>query len=238
MFGAYWDWEGFETPVFKRLDVATGTVLAEREATVPGFNGALWIYNQATGQLYTGSRGGIVVLDANTLLEVGRIPTPWPTLPYAWMALDPDRPEAYIGWYGTIDDRSLVRVSLVSTETFATIGSYDIPIDGRFVGMALGPRPPRVSDLVALVGGGLVTLTWAIDASRSIATEQVVEVGFAPGQTLVRLPVAADASSLAVAGAPPGRYYARIRSTNGTGVGVPSNELIVVVPELGWLDPR
>ena len=96
--------------------------------------------------------------------------------------------------------------------------------------MVLGPRPPRVSELSALVDDGLVTLSWAIDASRSIATEQFVEVGFAPGQTLVRLPVAADAASLAVAGAPPGRYYVRIRTMNGTGVGAPSNEVIVDVP--------
>ena len=96
--------------------------------------------------------------------------------------------------------------------------------------MSLGPRPPRVSDLSALVDGRLVTLSWTIDASRSIATEQVVEVGFAPGQTRVRLPVAADASSLAVAGAPPGRYYVRVRSVNGTGLGAPSNEVLVDVP--------
>ena len=55
-----------------------------------------------------------------------------------------------------------------------------------------------------LVDGRLVTLSWTIDASRSIATEQVVEVGFAPGQTVVRLAVAAGATSLAVPGVPPG----------------------------------
>ena len=123
-----------------------------------------------------------------------------------------------------------MRVSLVHTGTFATIGSYDIPIDGRVVGMALGPRPPRVSDLSALVESRVVTLTWAIDASHSMATEQVVEVGFAPGQTVVRLPVAAGATSLTVPGVPPGRYYVRIRSVNGTGLGAPSNEVMVDVP--------
>ena len=121
-------------------------------------------------------------------------------------------------------------MSLVHTGTLATLGSIDIPVGGAVAGLVLGPRPPRLSTLSALVDGGLVTLTWATDASRSIATEQVVEVGFVPGQTQVRLPVAADASSLAVAGAPPGRYYVRIRSVNGTGIGIPSNEVIVDVP--------
>ena len=88
------------TPVFQRFDVATGALLADA-GTPAGFNGSLWTYNPATGHLYAGSRGGNLVLDANTLQEVGRIPIPHPSLPYALMALDPDRPEAYIGWYGT-----------------------------------------------------------------------------------------------------------------------------------------
>ena len=69
--------------------------------------------------------------------------------------------------------------------------------------MVLGPRPPRVSELSALVDDGLVTLSWAVDASRSIATEQFVEVG-SPRTDADSPPREADASSLAVAGAPPG----------------------------------
>ncbi len=114
---------------------------------------------------------------------------------------------------------NLVRVSLVHTGTFATIGSYDIPIDGRVRGN--GARAASASG----VGPGrrwspnrVATLTWAIDASRSMATEQVVEVGFTPGETVARLAVAAGATSLTVPGVPPGRYYVRIRSVNGTGV--------------------
>ena len=210
MFGASWHRQGVETPVIQRFDVATGALLAERQVTPAGFNGSLWTYNPATGHLYAGSRGAIVVLDANTLQEVGRIPSPHPSLP----RVDGPRPGSA---------RSVRRLVWNDRQPKPGAGVprahrnvchdrvIDIPIVGAFVGMALGPRPPRVSDLGALVAGRLVTLSWAIDASRSIATEQVVEVGFVPGQTVVRLPVAADASSLAVAGAPPGRYYVRIR---------------------------
>ena len=211
--------------IYRRFDVATGALLAERQGSEVATS--LWAYNGMTGHLYVGNWSGIVVLDANTLAEIGRIASPHPAL-LPKVAFDPEQPHVYIAW--PRGSGGALRVSLVHTGTLATLGSIEIPIDGDFVGMALGPRPPRVSDLSALVGGGLVTLSWAIDTSRSIATGQVVEVGFAPGQTLVRLPVATDAASLAVAGAPPGRYYVRIRSMNGTGLGAPSNEVLVEVP--------
>ena len=103
-------------------------------------------------------------------------------------------------------------------------------MDGRVVGLAIGPRPPALSDLSVVVDQRVATLTWTIAASRSIATSQVVEAGFTPGATAVRLPVAAGATSLTVPGVPPGRYYVRVRSENGTGLGTPSNEVVVDVP--------
>ena len=188
----------------------------------------MWAFNETTGHLYAGTWGGILVIDANTLIEIGWIGGPHPAV-LPKMALDPQQPHAYIAWpRDTV--QPTVQVSLVHTGTLATLGSIEIPVDSALAGLALGPRPPRVSDLSALVDGRLVTLSWTIDTSRSIATEQGVEVGFSPGQTVVRLPVAADAASHAVAGAPAGRYYVRIRTTNGTGVGAPSNEVIVDVP--------
>ena len=208
MFGVDWQ-SGAADSKFRRNDVATGALLAERAAPAD-FDGWLFDYNRATGHLYVGVRSGILVLDASTLQDVGRIASPHPSL-YATMALDPDRPDAYIAWSGFIDGRGFLRVSLLDTVTLATVGSVDFPTQGEVLGMTIGPRPPRVSDLSALVDGRLVTLSWTIDASRSIATDQVVEVGFIPGQTVIRLPVEAGAISLAVAGVPPGRYYVRIR---------------------------
>jgi hypothetical protein len=81
-----------------------------------------------------------------------------------------------------------------------------------------------------VVSQRVATLTWTIAASRSIATRQVVEAGFTPGATDVRLPVAAGTTSLTVPAVPPGRYYVRVRSVNGTGLGAPSNEVLVDVP--------
>ena len=105
----------------------------------------------------------------------------------------------------------------------------DIPSTTTSVGIALGPRPPRVSGLSVAVQNHVGTLTWTI-TGQTIATEQLVEVGFAPGQTVTSLAVAAGATSLTVPGVPSGRYYVRVRSVNGTGLGAPSNEVVVDVP--------
>ena len=52
-----------------------------------------------------------------------------------------------------------------------------------------------MSDLNVVVDQRVATLTWTIEASRSIATGQVVEAGIRPGETAVRLPVAAGATA-------------------------------------------
>ena len=92
-----------------------------------------------TGHLYAGNWSGIVVLDADTLAEVGRIASPHPAL-LPKVAFDPEQPHAYIAWPRA--GGGALRVSLVHTGTLATLGSIEIPIDGDLVGMALGPRPP------------------------------------------------------------------------------------------------
>jgi hypothetical protein len=211
--------------IYRRFDVASGALLAERQ----GFEVAtsLWAYNQMTGHLYVGNWSGIVVLDANTLAEIGRIASPHPAL-LPKVAFDPELPHAYIAF--PRDNGRSVHLSLVDTVTLATLGSVEVPTEGGLVGLALGPRPPRVSGLNIFVVDRAATLSWASDTSHSIATGQVVEAGFTPGATDVRLPVAAGATSLTVPAVPPGRYYVRVRSVNGTGLGAPSNEVLVDVP--------
>ncbi len=74
------DWHGWlADPTFRRNDVATGALLAERAGPVD-FDGWLFDYNRATGHLYVGARSGILVLDASTLQDVGRIASPHPSL--------------------------------------------------------------------------------------------------------------------------------------------------------------
>ena len=186
------DWDNAfdgDPALYRRFDVATGALLAERQ----GLKVRYLVVGVQRDDRPSVCRD--LVRHRRARREHPRRdwpdcqPAPGAVCPK--VALDPEQPHVYVAWPRDVAAATL-RVSLVHTGTLATLASIDIPIDGDFVGMALGPRPPRVSDLSALVGGGLVTLSWATDASRSIATEQVVEVGFIPGQTLVRLPVAAE----------------------------------------------
>ena len=224
-----WDnaFEGdLESVWYRRFDVATGALLSERRGSTNAI--FTWTLNETTGHLYAGTWAGILVIDANSLVEIGWLGGPhWGVVPK--IALDPEQPHAYIAWPATLDTPN-ARVSLVHTWTLATLGSIDIPVGGEVAGLVLGPRPPRVSELTILVEDRLATLSWATDTSRSLATAQVVEVGFTPQETALRLGVAAGATSLTVPGVPPGRYYVRIRAVNGTGIGAPSNEVLVDVP--------
>ena len=203
-------------------------MLAHRVAPYDEYGGGLWGANWLAGQVYVSGSTGITVLDLTTLQPIGLIPRFGNRYP-AHGVLDAERSLLYLAWPAPSADQRTVLTG-VDTRTLATIGTMEIAV-GRheLVGMALGPRPPRVSALSILVENHLATLTWTVDASRSMATEQVVEVGFAPGETVARLAVAADTTSVTVPGVPPGRYYVRIRSINGTGIGAPSNEVLVEV---------
>ena len=217
--------------VYRRIDVATGALLAERSGPPSAFWGVQPTYDRRLGRLYTGDDSTVLVLDATNLTEIGRINGPAPGMSSS-IVLDPERPEAYVAWWRYSEERyrQTVHVYRVSTETLAILESLQLPVDGLVVGLTIGPRPPALSDLNVVVDQRVATLTWTIGPRRSIATGQVVEAGFSPGETAVRLPVDAGATSLTIPGVPPGRYYVRVRSVNGTGLGTPSNEVLVEVP--------
>ena len=228
LFAAYVDyWDGYP-PEYQRRDVATGAMLAWREAPWIEFEGYFVVFDPRAGHLYLGSQGGIVVIDAATLLPVGRIPK-LVNREASAVAVDPDLPLAYVAWQSRIGPKQNIVLTAFDTNTLVTVGSMELPVNADILGMALGPRPPATAALSAAIAGPTVTLSWATASGGAIATGQVVEAGFSPGETVVRLPVDAGATSLTVPGVPPGRYYVRIRSVNGTGVGAPSNEVVVDV---------
>lgn len=86
------------------------------------------------------------------------------------------------------------------------------------------PGAPR--DVAAAVQGHDVTLTWT---NVGAASAFLLDVGLAPGQTALTVPVAAQTRA-AFAGIPAGTYYVRLRGTNAFGVSRPSAELRIVVP--------
>ena len=86
------------------------------------------------------------------------------------------------------------------------------------------PGPPR--DVSASTSGHDVTLRWT---NRGYATDFVLDVGYAPGQTALTLPLGATTSQT-IPNAPSGRYYARIRGGNLFGSSPASSEITIVVP--------
>jgi hypothetical protein len=229
LVAAYLDYWGEYPPEYQRRDVATGATLAWRVAPWDEFEGYFVVYDPRTARLYLGSQGGVVIIDAATLQPVGRIQK-LATREAAAVVVDPDRPLAYVAWQSRVGPKQTIVVTAFDTTTLATVGSMELPLSADVLGMALGPRPPATAALSAGVAGATVTLSWATAAGGAIATGHVVEAGFTSGQTVVRLPVSAGATSLLVPGVPPGRYFVRVRSVNGTGLGAPSNEVLVNVP--------
>jgi len=230
MFTVDWDFEArLEPTVYRRFEVATGRVLAERVVLPEEFDGLLWLFDHRLRRIYASNFGVIIALDADTLHPVGEIRAPHPETPLPEMVLDPDLPRAYVLWWGPHTSR--ITITQINPTTLAAEASGSLALDSAVVGMALGPRPPAVSDLASRVDGRAVTLEWQVAPSRSIATGLVIEVGSLPGQiNLARLPVAASTTSITVRDVPTGTYHVRVRAVNGSGSGHPSNEIVVSVP--------
>jgi hypothetical protein len=121
--------------------------------------------------------------------------------------------------------------SIIDTLTLQTIGSGDLPSDSfpRSIFVASPPRPPK--SLGALVNGAQVSLAWSVGGAPAAVNRYVLEVGSAPGLSdiFTGLDVGLQ-TSFGASGVPPGRYYVRVRAGNYTGLGAPSNEVVVTVP--------
>ena len=230
-FSASWGTAGYGV-VLSRYDIATGQLLARREISDSYPTGPL-VFDARDGRLYLGVSGlvaGIHVYDGQTFADVGRLPLPVldarPTV-----VLDPDRAAAYVVWTSFAAGPLRNRIMVYETAAFTVLAEADLANDTRVVGMALGPRPPRAVNLTADVTGGTVTLEWTNQTSRSIATSLLVEAGSLPGLSdLARLSVPPGQTRLIVTNVPSGTYHVRVRSLNGTGLGDPSNDVVVVVP--------
>ena len=86
--------------------------------------------------------------------------------------------------------------------------------------------PGAPQSLAAEMSGDTVALSWT---NVGDASAFVLDVGLAPGRTDLTVGIG-EAASLTLTGAPPGRYYLRVRGTNRFGVSRPSNVVTVVVP--------
>jgi len=92
------------------------------------------------------------------------------------------------------------------------------------------PAPPDPPGLSHTVAGSLVTFTF-VPPVNGVPTSYLLEAGSAPGlRDITTFDTGTAATALSVPGVPPGAYYVRVRSRNAAGVGLASNEVVVIVP--------
>jgi hypothetical protein len=91
----------------------------------------------------------------------------------------------------------------------------------------LANQPPAPSGLRFVVVGRAVTLQWNASAG---AVDYVLDVGrVSGGIDLFSAPIGAGLSLSTTA--PPGRYFVRVRARNASGTSLPSQEVVIDVPQ-------
>jgi predicted phage tail protein len=80
------------------------------------------------------------------------------------------------------------------------------------------------------VSGDTVTLSWTAASTPDAASSYVIEAGSSPGAAnLASFDTGTAATGLTVRNVPQGTYFVRVRASNNSGVGAPSNEIVVNV---------
>ena len=99
------------------------------------------------------------------------------------------------------------------------------------VSFRVGPEPPgQPLGLAATVDNRIVTLSWSAPAAGGAPAAYRIEAGSAPGLSNLAVISNGSPATMFVVGAPPGQYYVRVRGMNAGGMGLPSDEIVVVVP--------
>jgi len=209
----------FDGGALRRRSVATGAELARVSISGEDTVRVTLRVDPRTGDvLVFGTR--LWVFDGETLVleRVGS--------GSGWL-LDPTRPRLY-DFVRQGDQMSFV---VFDTDTLQTISSTPIPPGSLPVAMRRVPTPAAPTQLAATVQGAAVTLSWAEGAPVAQTLRYVLEVGSAPGRNDIfsGLDVGLQ-TSFGASNVPPGTYYVRVRAGNYSGLGAPSNEVVVQVP--------
>lgn len=94
---------------------------------------------------------------------------------------------------------------------------------------APNPRPGAPTGLTASFSGRAITIAWTAPAMGDPVTNYLLEVGSAPGlANLLVVPVGAG-TTFGSGGVPDGTFWLRVRGSNASGVGPPSQDLGVVM---------
>jgi hypothetical protein len=137
-----------------------------------------------------------------------------------WMVISPDGGRAFVGanhprLFGALLDLDL--------ETGLQSGRASVSSTSG-LGAAFAPLPPRPD---AVISGQDVTLSWTLPDHSPAALGYAIHVGSRSGLTDVGVVEVGNASSIAVATVPPGRYFLRLTATNATGTSSPSAEVVI-----------
>ena len=102
--------------------------------------------------------------------------------------------------------------------------------EDRLLTIGVPPPPQAPIALSATAQGGVVSITWTAPTAGSPVVGYILEAGSSEGlSNLAELSVG-TATSLSAGGVPPGRYFIRVRAVGTHGVGVATEEIVVIVP--------
>ena len=154
-------------------------------------------------------------------------------------ASDAEAPSAYVLEAGTTPGATSVAVPVGNTTTFSVpvpAGTYYVRVRGLSDGaesdatqeIVLTPpgTPGAPSALVATGSSATVTLRWQAPTTGGAPTAYQIEAGSAPGLADLAVVQVGTNRSFSTP-VPAGTYYVRVRAINGTGIGAPSNEVVV-----------
>lgn len=146
----------------------------------------------------------------------------------AYWVFDPDRARIYAVAFDQTGQPSFV---VIDSDTLEFVSRTPVPGPVASIAMRRVPTPAAPASLAAAVQGSSVQLTWAEGLPVAQSLRYVLEVGSAPGLSdiFTGLDVGLQ-TSFAASGVPPGRYYVRVRAGNYSGLGTPSNDVVVQVP--------
>jgi hypothetical protein len=155
--------------------------------------------------------------------------------------------QQYLIEAGTAPGQTGIGTFPVSGTAFQTAGvppgAYFVRVRAQNAGGAGAPSnevivsvgsqlPGAPANLTASVApGGRVTLRWLAPAAGGPVAGYRLEAGAGPGlANLAVVTLAASPTSFVADGVPAGTYFVRVAAVGVSGTGVPSNEVVVIVP--------
>ena len=120
-----------------------------------------------------------------------------------------------------------VRVRAKNSEgSSAPSNEITLTVGGGTTTCTTAPGAP--TGLTAAVSGTSLTLTWSAPAGGCPPSTYTIEAGSTSGASNLAI-VSTNGTSFAPGNVPAGTYFMRVRAGNGSGLGSPSNEVIVTV---------